>query len=164
MILRLPLAYGNAVTAQGDTRMTPAALAFAEVWLARLGDRAARMVCDDRLVVCAQQHAEFLAERTPAEQRQSMHVGRGGTTPNQRVRMAGYRLLAWHGNKNTVESCTRSWDALAETVDDLMASPSHHDHLWGVGWYAEHTVWGIGAAAEYFVVVICPRESDLQNR
>lgn len=127
---------------------------FTAAWLSLLGDRAATMRYDARLAHAAQQQADWLAvndfdERDP-------HVGAGGSTANQRVRAAGYPLPAWHGNGNTVESVTRSWDAPDEAARDLAAHDTHHDHVLGLGWYAEHTVWGIGQRATYYVLVTAP--------
>lgn len=163
----LPAIHNNApVAGQGaPCGMTPRAAEFAHEWMLLLGDRANRMTCHPLLVECAQMHAEFLARREDTQP--SMHIGEFGTTPNMRVRAAGYRLLGWHLDGNTVESCTRTWENLDDNMDgvvtSLMAHEAHHDHLWGIGWYEPSTVYGVGAASEpsgstYFVVDACPPE------
>lgn len=141
--------------------MAPRAAAFAAIWLSRLGERSAQMVCDERLVNCAQDHAIYLDRRRDDELLQSMHVGRAtsgtGRRSNQRVLAAGYRLpYYFEPDRNNVESCARTSGDAARAVDILPASPPHRAHLMGLGAYAGHTVYGIGSVNEYFVVVICP--------
>lgn len=131
---------------------------FVGAWLALLGERAATMRCDARLAHAAQQQADWLAandfdERDP-------HVGVGGSTANERVRAAGYRLPSyWPVRGNQVESVTRSWDAPDEAARDLAAHAGHRDHVLGLGWFAGHTVWGCGWQETYYVLISAPEES-----
>jgi len=128
---------------------------FTAAWLALLGERAATMRYDARLAHAAQQQADWLAandfdERDP-------HVGANGSTANQRVRAAGYRLPEhWPARGNQVESVTRSWDAPDEAARDLADHIPHRDHVLGLGWYAEHTVWGCGWQETYYVLITAP--------
>ena len=131
---------------------------FTAAWLSLLGERASRMRYDSRLAQAAQQQADWLAandfdERDP-------HVGANGSTANQRVREAGYSLPEhWPARGNQVESVTRSWDAPDEAARDLAAHAAHHDHVLGLGWFAEHTQYGVGQAQTYYVLVTAPEES-----
>lgn len=161
--LHLPQVFGNAPVTGQSPRMSPNALAFVVAWMERLGDRAAIMRVDERLVRAAQDHAEYLANRVDTQP--SMHIGRNVSTPNMRVRAAGYALLGWHLDGNTVESCTRTWanldEDMLEVVTSLMAHEAHREHMNGLNWYSGHTVYGVGAASEpsgstYFVVDACP--------
>jgi len=146
------IAQPHAIAGEGSAD-SPLAL-FTAAWLALYGEREKVMRHDARLAEAAQQHAEYLAQRSDTNI--SMHIGRNGSTANQRVRDAGYPLPAWHGNGNTVESVTRSWDAPDEAARDLAAHASHHDHMLSIGWFATHTAYGIGHAATYYVVVTAP--------
>lgn len=163
----MPQVHGNAAIAgQGEPQpMNRSAFWFAFAWLKLLGDRAKLMRADDRLVEAAQLHAEWLAPRL--DNTASNHIGAGGSMPNQRVRAAGFRLLDWHLDGNTVESLVRTWEDIDEDMPGivyrLMQHEAHHDHLWGIGWFSGHIVYGIGAAAEpsgswTFVVDCCPPE------
>lgn len=154
----LPAIRSDNVVAQGDCGMETNAARFAAWWLYRLGDKRDEMVCDSRLVQAAQQQANWLAANDFDED--DPHLGEGGSTPNQRVRATGYKLLDWHKNGNTVESATRSWDEINEVVDDLMAHDTHHDHMWLKGFWRNSTVYGVGNRGQYFVCVTAPPEGD----
>lgn len=161
--LRLPWLHSGAadigVTGEGELcGMNGAAAHFAALWLGVLGERAKRMRCDARLVEIAQHHADYLIGRVGDELQQSMHYGRGGITPNQRVRDGGYHLPDWHGGGNTVESCVRSSPDAAGALDILLASPSHRLHLMGEGFWDASVVYGIGQTGTDWVVLICPPE------
>lgn len=130
---------------------------FVAAWLALLGERAATMRYDARLAHAAQGQAEYLASR--ADTSQSMHIGRYGSTANERVAWAGYSLPEhWPARGNQVESATRSWDAPDEAARDLANHDTHRDHVLGIGWFAGHTVWGCGWSETYYVLVSCPIE------
>ena len=128
---------------------------FTSAWLGLYGERAKDMRYDARLAKAAQTQAEWLAVNDFVE---DPHIGANGSTANQRVRAAGYPLPRWYGNGNTVESVTRSWDAPDEAATDLAAHAAHHDHMLSIGWFATHTVYGIGHADTYYVVVTAPSE------
>lgn len=147
------IAQSHAVAGEGSAD-SPLAV-FTAAWLALYGDRAARMRYDSRLAQAAQTQAEWLAVNDFAD---DPHVGANGSTANERVRATGYPLPRWHGNGNTVESVTRSWDDPAEAARDLAAHAGHRDHLLSIGWFAGHTVWGIGQSATYYVLVTAPEE------
>lgn len=153
----LPQVHGNAtVGAQG---MNANAAAFVIYWLHMLGDRANDMVQDNRLVTAAQLHADYLHE---FDIRQFRHVGRGGSTANQRARAQGYRLPDWYpvvGNQ--IESIGEEIDGGPEqAMQDLIDSPLHTEHVMRRGWWAKYAqpVYGVGWAGIYYVVVTAPEE------
>lgn len=128
---------------------------FTAAWLALLGERAATMRYDARLAHAAQEQAEYLASR--ADTSASMHIGRYGSTANERVAWAGYSLPEhWPARGNQVESVTRSWDAPDEAARDLAAHAAHHDHVLGIGFWEASTVYGVGQRATYYVLVTAP--------
>lgn len=129
---------------------------FESLWMGVLGTRGAEMRCDDRLVAVAQRHADYLDGRVGVELDQNMHVGAGGSTPNQRVRAGGYALLDWHLDGNTVESATRASGDAAYALVLFLHSPPHYTHLMCLGFYVESTVYGIGFRGRDWVVLICP--------
>lgn len=156
--LFLPSVYGNPALV-----VEPAAnekvVIFAFSWWLALGDRAKAMHRDDRLMAVAGAHAEFLSRRTGETLAQSMHIGLGGSTPNERVRAGGYRLPDHYRQVgNSVESCASNWQGPTYALDRLIASPSHRAHMLGEGGFASHTVYGIGNAKDYWVVITCPPE------
>jgi len=129
---------------------------FTAAWLALYGDRASLMRYDSRLAQAAQTQADWLAINDFAD---DPHAGAGGSTANERVRAAGYTLPSyWPARGNQVESVTRSWDAPDEAARDLAAHAGHRDHMLSIGWFAGHTVWGIGQSATYYVLVTAPEE------
>lgn len=147
------------VSGAGDPcGMNDLAARFAALWLAGLGERAVRMVCDARLVAVAQAHADYLTGRSGVELQASMHVGRGGSTPNQRVRTGGYKLPEWHGEDNTCESCVRSSFNPLRALEILLASSHHRPHLMGEGFWAASVVYGIGQVGADWVILIAPPE------
>lgn len=133
---------------------------FTELWMDALGDKAADMRQDGGLMICARLHAEYLDSRTGDALLQNMHVGRGGSTPNERVRNAGYSLPGWWPVAgNQVECCARCGDDAAEALRLLLASIGHRAMLLRQTWYAGHTVYGVGHKGADWVVVACPPES-----
>ena len=129
---------------------------FTAAWLSLLGERASLMRYDARLAQAAQTQADWLAAHDFAS---DPHVGAGGSTANERVRATGYRLPSyWPARGNQVESVTRSWDAPDEAARDLAAHGPHRDHVLVQGWFAGHTVWGVGHSATYYVLVTAPPE------
>lgn len=149
------IAQAHAVAGEGSAD-SPLAV-FVAAWLALLGERAATMRYDARLAQAAQQQAEWLAVHDFAD---DPHVGAGGSSANERVRAAGYRLPSyWPARGNQVESVTRSWDAPDEAARDLAAHDAHRDHVLGLGWFAGHTVWGCGWQETYYVLISAPEES-----
>ncbi len=149
------IAQAHAIAGEGSAD-SPLAV-FVAAWLALLGERAATMRYDVRLAQAAQAQADWLAVNDFAG---DPHAGANGSTANERVRAAGYRLPSyWPVRGNQVESVTRSWDDPAEAARDLAAHAGHRDHMLCQGWFAEHTVWGCGHSATYYVVVTAPEES-----
>lgn len=157
--LFMPSLYGNAEV-EGQTGlpcgMNQQAALFASWWMHYLGERAKLMSCDERLVRAAQKQADWLSLNDFEEG--DPHVGEGGSTANQRVRIEGFPLPEWHKDGNTVESAAHSWDDLPELVADLMAHDTHHDHLWGLKFYKDSVFYGVGVTDTYFVVVSAPKE------
>lgn len=162
----LPRAFGNGSGAgQGDPfGLNERAAVFAAIWQQRLGDTATRMRCDARLVKAAQGQADWLAAHD--FDARDPHLGAGGSTANERVRATGYQLPSWWPEQdNNAESAIRSWGAPSQATDELMAHVTHYDHMHIEGWFVDHVVWGVGAAAAtierggvFYVVVTAPRE------
>lgn len=150
------IAQPHALAGQSDAD-SPLAV-FTAAWLALLGDRASLMRYDARLAQAAQAQADWLAANDFAD---DPHVGANGSTANERVRASGYTLPSyWPVRGNQCESVTRSWDAPDEAARDLASHAAHHDHVLGLGWYAEHTQYGVGQAQTYYVLVTAPIEGS----
>lgn len=133
---------------------------FVEHWMQALGDRAADMRKDGGLMLCARLHAAYLDSRIGDELQQSMHMGRNGTTANERVRAAGYSLPGWWPVAgNQVECCVRIGDDPASALRVLLASPAHRALMLREDWYKAHTVYGVGHAGSDWVVLAAPQES-----
>lgn len=156
----LPVIHNDVpISGQSTPRMSPLAQEFAVLWLEQLGTRAALMVLDDRLVTCAMLHAEYLHSRTGDQLLVSMHRGRNGSYANQRALEAGYLLpLEYAASANNIESCAREANGAQAALDGLLASEAHGPHLRGEDGFSDRTHFGIGAAGDDFVVVICPPE------
>lgn len=138
--------------------MNPVAWEWTQHWLARLGSRAKKMKCNERLVDAAQSHAEWLSKNYSKER--SMHIGKDGSKANQRARRAGYRLSSQYGDSNTIESASKTSKGPAKSVENLFNSPAHKKHLTGDGWYENSTVYGIGAAGNIYIALVSPPEDD----
>lgn len=158
MQTRLPQVYGNDDAEGAKT----AIVEFVRLWMDAIGNRAEDMHADWRLIACAAQHAAYLASRTEAQiealadDGHGSHVGMDGSTPNQRVRAAGYRLPDWHGDGNTVEFNTRTHRGPARALELLLGSDAHGPALRGEGWYVGHVMYGVGHAGHDWVVLVCP--------
>lgn len=150
MNIYLPTVHGN----RNNLRVVE----FAYAWWVALGERSRSMQKDDRLMQVAQKHAEFLAKRRGEEVLQSMHFGEGGSTANERVRDGGYDLGGLSLVGNNVESCSSNWGTPTDALEALLLSPSHRMHLLGENGFWRYTVYGIGNAHDYWVVIICPPE------
>jgi uncharacterized protein YkwD len=150
--LHLPTVKGNPNVIQGQSDN---ATVFVWAWMQALGDRAAMMREDARLTLCASEHAAYLASREDTTP--SMHIGRNGSTPDQRVRATGYALPA-HWHENHVESCATHTDGPLAALEMLLESPGHRAHLMGEGGFERHVVYGVGSAKSYYVCLICPPE------
>ena len=126
---------------------------FARLWAEALGERRKLMRRDERLMACAQEHADYLAGRE--DMQVSLHVGASNSTPDARVRAAGYPLPD-HWQTNHVESCSVNHGSAADAVERLLLSPSHRMHLLGENGFQSHKTWGIGNNGPFWVVLICP--------
>lgn len=147
-VTRLPFVGGNyAIAGQAAD---PAQL-FATAWMALLGDRARDKMWDERLAHAAYRQAEFLAHNdfVPGDP----HRGHLGSTANQRVRATGYKLPAWMGDGNVVESVIRSWDAPEQAAHDLAHHDTHREHMAFSNWWER---WGFA----YFGVGYAPAKID----
>ncbi len=158
---------GAAIAGQGEpSPMNRRAALFAAAWMALIGEKANRMVLDDRLCRCAQSHAEYLASRTPEEiaarahVKAAMHMSRDGRMSNQRVIDAGYKLPDYYPrDRNNVESCARSENDPAQVAINLAAHDTHHDHMMLIGdSFGRQTVWGVGCAGNDYVALTAPAE------
>lgn len=139
--------------------MNGPAARFAALWMALLGERAKLMRCDDRLVICAQNHAKYLIGRSGEQLQPSMHVGLGGTLPNKRVRQAGYRLRDWYpDDANHVECAYRGEPEPSEALTAFMNSEHHRPALMGEGFFEDAVFYGVGTVGTDFVVLVCPPE------
>lgn len=139
--------------------MNGGAARFAALWMALLDERAKLMHCDKRLVICAQNHANYLIGRRGDQLQQSMHVGLGGTMPNKRARQAGYVLPDWYADEdNNIECCYRGQPEPSEALTSLMNSDHHRPALMGEGFWEDAVFYGVGTVGTDFVVLVCPAE------
>lgn len=130
---------------------------FTDAWMQLLGSHAQLMNRDERLVLCAMQHASFLAHRSTEQEQYSMHIGIGFSYPNDRVFDAGYRLPdGYFRGKNNVESCARDYRDPATVIVSLANHDTHYNHLHGIFGFEGHIYWGIGNFDNDWVVVTCP--------
>lgn len=171
----LPQIHSSGIAPQSEQgALTPEAAAFATYWLSKLEpSRAQRMVCDRRLVVAAQRHAEFLNARTPewiAEMavkypHNLMHIGQNFTYANERALAQNYSLPSfWERRANYIESCARVYatpdkPAYMVAVDALIASPSHRPMMLLEQFWAVNFAYGVGHAGADFVFVCAPPEA-----
>lgn len=163
----LPSIYGNfSIVAEGE--MSENAKVFIGLWLALLPpERRALMRYDYRLGIAAQLHAVYLDSRTPEEidalpdDGHGSHIGENNSTPNQRVRAAGYALPESQGDGNTVEFNTRTHRGPARALELYMGSDAHRPALMGEGFWQPATVYGIGQFGDDWVVLVCPPEEVL---
>lgn len=159
----LPQVLGNAtVAAQGEHTMSPRAQAFADAWLSLLSpERRTLMRYDSRLAMCAQMHAQYLAQRTGDQLLQSMHIGLLGSYSNWRVVASGYDLPSEYSPfKNNVESCARDSDDPAAVAVRLAGHEPHRSHMLGINGFEDRTVWAVGNAADDWVFLACPPEGN----
>lgn len=152
----LPTVHGAGVQGQSDNVQL-----FVDAWMAALGDRAAIMQPDARLMTCAQDHASFLANRE--DMRPSMHIGKGGSTPNQRLIASGYKPPSfWKPERNNCEACAVHHDGPIDALIMLLDSPDHRPLVLGErvsDWFWHlHTVWALGNAGPFYVYVAAPEE------
>jgi hypothetical protein len=132
---------------------------FIAAWMHLLGERAKVMIRSDKLTHCAMQHANYLAHRTPDEERYSMHVGIGHSYPNDRVLDAGYRLPSYYlRGHNNVESCARNPDNPATVCISLAAHDTHYMHMHCLGGFEAHIYYGVGYAGSDYVALTAPAE------
>lgn len=137
---------------------------FISLWMRQLSGRADKMVLDDRLMVAAQRHAEYLDSRTPEQiaalpkNGHGSHTGANNSTPNQRVRAEGYRLPEWHGNGNTVEFNARTHKGAKAALELLLNSQYHRPGLMGEGFWEPATHIGVGHFGNDWVVIAAPAE------
>jgi len=160
MTIYLPSIHGGTATApQAGGSPLGAVEVFVDAWMNLLGSHAKLMRRSDKLMLCAAQHASFLAHRTKEQEAYSMHIGIGHSYPNQRVLWAGYALPSYFdASKNNVESCIRSGKEPAGVLQSLLNSPPHRAHMLGEGWFSGSTVYGVGNMLSDWVILRCPPE------
>lgn len=75
------------------------------------------------------------------------HTDPDGVTPNEVARSVGYKLPDWYSPKgNNIESIYIGSDEPEDVVNTWFASPKHHDHLVGDGFYQSQNAIGIGSS------------------
>lgn len=131
---------------------------FLRLWLGAPWQQRRNATEDARLVAAAQAHAEELRHRE-LDLREphgyAMHRGLDGRMPNARVRLHGYPLPAeYPDDLNMVESIAVQHQGPEVALAQLVASPSHTEHLQGAGWFGTHTAVGVGYAAPAWWVVV----------
>lgn len=132
-------------TGQGDL-----AAAFVALWLAASWQERRGCVPDTRLMAAAQSHADWLAEHNAAT-----HIGKDGLNANDRVRQSGYILPDFYlVGQNNVESACVDWEGPEKWLERLYASSYHHDHVAGVGFFRDQTVYGVACAASAWLVLL----------
>lgn len=147
--------------------MNSNAVSFTDAWMQVLDARAKLMRVDERLVRVANDHALYLSQRTP-EQIEALpddghgsHVGLNNSTPNQRVRAAGYRLPESHGGGNTVEFNARTHKGPLRALELYMGSDAHRPALMGENFWEPATVYGVANVGDDWVVLVCPPEGAI---
>lgn len=157
--LWLPNVKGNASVEGQDNAcgMDDSENGLANLWLLAQVDRRDQLSCDGRLVRVARSHAQYLeSQRTPTYT-PPLHVGAGGSTPNQRARAGGYDLPDWYGDGNNIESCYMANEETNNAVDmiaTLLSSPSHRAHLMGEGGFSYNVVYGFGHYGYFWVCLV----------
>lgn len=156
---------GKAVTPPAPTdRDTAWRDEFIRIWLAWPGNLRTGMQRNDKLMQAAQAHAEELHYRQAVlgEIDTSMHIGLNGSTANERVRRAGYRLSDGYMDVgNQVESVGVCWEGPQRMMEIFATSPTHAAHLLGLHeWFAEQTCYGVGVSGDYFDVLTAHVEAD----
>lgn len=96
--------------------------------------------CDVRLVRAAQYKAERMAAL-----RQKEHIIEG-ETPNELIKRFGCNHDL--GSGNGCESIGAGYENAEKLFIGLLNSPTHYDHVVGVGWFHQHTLFGIGYATD----------------
>lgn len=146
------------ITGEGEL-MSPNTQAFAEAWMKLLGTRANLMAISDKLNRCAFLHAQYLDSRRGDELLQSMHIGRGGSYPNDRVLDIGYRLpRGYKRGVNNVESCARDPRDPATVLTELAAHDTHYEHMHCLGGFSWHIYWGCACVGIDYVALTAPPE------
>lgn len=136
---------------------------FIRIWLAWPGNLRTHMQPNAKLMAAAQAHAQELHQRQMSGGIEgSMHIGADGSTANERVRRAGYRLPDGYMDVgNQVESVGVCWEGPQRMMAIFATSPTHAAHLLGLhAWFAEQTCYGVGVSGDYFDVLTAHAEAD----
>ena len=91
------------------------------------------------------------------------HEDQDGHWPNWWVRHYQYLLPESYDDEcNQVESLARGFLDPREALAALVASPSHHEHMTGQGFWHDHIMFGVGYAVRglntYYVIITAPQE------
>lgn len=98
------------------------------------------LVEDSRLAHVAHMRAMDLCARDYFS-----HETPDGFWPNHYVRLTGYKIPEWYkDNGNQVESLAKGYLCATDALDAWERSPNHHDHVTGSGFWASHTIFGVG--------------------
>lgn len=108
------------------------------------------LVCDDRLVAAAQKRASTVAHAGALA-----HCDQAGICANVYARVEGCMLPSTYGDGNEVESLgsgTKDWRVMLKA---LLGSPSHRDHLLGVGdFFRAQTRIGVALVDDTWAILI----------
>ena len=125
------------------------------------------LVQDDILMEYAWWKAKDMATRQYFE-----HQTPEGRWPNGLVRGLDYDLPDWYADdSNQVESIAMGYMNYMFAIDALFKSKSHRNHMAGVGFWKDHSHYGVGLEEvwrpdrnvydRYYVVVTAPEEIEL---
>lgn len=137
---------------------------FVRQWLAHPLQQRRGCVEDHRLTAAALWMCRDMAARAEAGTLHidTIHIDSLGRNANGRVR-AYYPLPgSYEDHLNYVESVAVDHRGAVDALAMLLDSPSHHDHIVGVGeFFRGQTRWGLSfVAPAWWVLVSCPPVSE----
>lgn len=97
------------------------------------------MVCDPRLLLAAQAHAQDMVDF-----RYFSHTSLAGETVNELVKRFGCEHD--YGPGNYFESIAGGFPTVETALLALLASPHHRAHISGEGWFGSQHLYGVGYA------------------
>ncbi len=152
--LHLPVAFRQTV-ADGLSAASDPRDEFVRLWLGHPLQQRRNCVEDHRLTAAALWMCVDMRQRDAAGTLSGdLHIDSQGRNANGRVR-AYYPLpLAYEDHLNYVESVAVDHRGAGAALDMLLASPSHHDHIVGAGWFGTQTRYGLSFVAPAWWVLV----------
>lgn len=118
--------------------------------------------CNKKLTRIAQARAAYIATWGGI----TGHIDRDGVNTNEWVEARGYDLPSHYGKtSNNIESLAYGYPSAMWAMTGLLASPDHHTHIVGHGFYNNQSQMGVGYAfvggtkyTRYYVIITAPPE------